>query len=619
MQDKSITQIGKLQLALMGDKKPYELYIQNMFPEKDNYEMILAIFNFTNTNSEYKCTFDKVDIQKVSRKNFSQYAYRKGSARGGDITFTTKFGDIEKKFKTLVENQLKTFVQKLQSSELQEEYSIFYSLQSFLEKAENFDFVKKQLSDVYEALGKEQKTSSGLSILFRINDETKNLSDFHAIQQILTASGTEEKSEKYDVKSEGKNQVCSVCLQKKEVLHGFASPFKYATVDKPGMVSGFFKQVNNWKNYPICTECSLHFELGRTFITSNLSKYFYGKAFYAVPKTLVRDDSAGLEKSLKYLQGLYQNIQEDVNKTVRNEDKIWELIANEEDYFNLNLLFYEENPTTKAIKIKLMLEEIVPSRFRKLFIDVPKIINEHPLYENAIVIKKEFFPLTFRFGVLKTFFDDDFYGLIQKTFMLQKFSVENLYARFMNLVRENYNRMQTSDGYVENTKLTILKAHLTLRYFQKLGLIEYNSNFKLMDTIETQERKSSFDLDKLKQFIADNNDFLDTDYKVGIFSVGILVRLLLNIQQRELSNTPFENKLRGYNLNHEILKSIYLETLVKISQYQKNFFAYGNLKDFIAQYFVLNAHKLPKISNNELSFYFVAGLEFGNQFKTKED
>lgn len=619
MQDKAITQIGKIQLAQLGDKKPYELYIQNMFPEKDNYDIILAVFNFNETENGFDCAFEGVDIQKVSKNNYAQFAYRKGSARGGDITFTTKFGDIEKKFKTLVENQLKPLVQKLQTSENQNEFSIFSTLLKFLQNVENFQLVKKQLSDVYEALSKEQKTSSGLSILFKVKDETKYLIDFKVIQDILTASGTEEKSEKYDVKSEGKNQICSICLQKKEILHGFASPFKYATVDKPGMVSGFFKQANNWKNYPICTDCSLHFELGRTYITSNLSRYFYGKAFYAIPKTLIGDDTDSLKKSLRYLKDLYGNLIEDSNKTVKNEDRIWELVAIEDDYFNLNLLFYEENPTTKAIKIKLMLEEIVPSRFRKLFVDIPKQINEHPLYEKAIVIKKETFPLEFRFGILKNFFDDDFYELIQKTFMLQKFSKENLYARFMTVIRENYNKMQTSDGYVENTKLTVLKAHLTLRYFQALGLIEYNSNFKFMDTLETQERKSSFDLDKLRRFITENQDFLDTDYKIGIFSVGILVRLLLNIQQRELSNTPFENKLRGYHLNHELLKNIYLEALVKISQYQKNFFAYGNLKDFIAQHFVLNAHKLSKISNNELSFYFVAGLEFGNQFKTKED
>lgn len=117
--------------------------------------------------------------------------------------------------------------------------------------------------------------------------------------------------------------------------------------------------------------------------------------------------------------------------------------------------------------------------------------------------------------------------------------------------------------------------------------------------------------------MSENNGFLDSEYKVGIFSVGILVRLLLNIQQVNLGNTPFEKKLKGYNLSAELLKNIYIEALSKISQYQ-SFYAYSNLHEFIDRYFILNIHKVNKISNNELSFYLVSGLEFGNQFKNTE-
>lgn len=97
-----------------------------------------------------------------------------------------------------------------------------------------------------------------------------------------------------------------------------------------------------------------------------------------------------------------------------------------------------------------------------------------------------------------------------------------------------------------------------------------------------------------------------------------MVRLLLNIQNASLNNTPFEKKLRGYNLNAELLKNIYVETLSKLSQYQ-GFYAYGNIREFVDEHFILNSHHLNKISNNELSFYFVAGLELGNKFKTKKE
>lgn len=617
MQDKAFVEIGKLVLKEMGDKEPYQLFIQNMFPEKPNYKMIVAVFELKMIEEQLVCSFKNIDPQIVSIQNFQKYAYRKGSARGGDITFTTKFGDIEKKFKTLVDQQLKGIVSRLSSSAFSEDFHIFNAVYKFLRQKENYDQVKQELATFYEGLPKEDKTSSGLSLLFITNGEEKYLSDFGIIQQMLIASGTEEKSEKYGVRSEGSEKVCSICLQKKVKVHGFASPFKYATVDKPGMISGFFRQENNWKNYPVCTDCSLELELGRTYVANNLSSYFYGKAYYMIPKTILSKDSKNLGKAIKRLRELYSNLSRDGQKVQHREDSLQKMIAEEEDYFNLNLLFYEENATTKAIKIKLMLEEIVPSRFRKLFVDVPNKINGHKLYKGAITIKKVKHDLLFSFGILKAFFEDDFYSLIQKVFMLQKISYEALYTKIMTVIRENYNRMQTSDGYVEMTNLTIRKAHLTISYFQELGLIENNLNYILMDSIEQPETKSAFDVEKLKQFIADNKGFLDSDYKVGIFSVGILVRLLLNIQQANLGNTPFEKKLKGYHLSAELLKNVYMEALSKISQYQ-SFYAYSNLREFIDHYFILNIHKVNKISNNELSFYFVSGLEFGNQFKNAE-
>ena len=618
MQDQAFVEIGKIALADMGNKEPFQLFIQNMFPDKDNYRMILPVFELTLTNGSYECAYNQLpEPENVNKHDYTKYAYRKGAARGGDITFTTKFGDIEKKLRTLVEQQFKKVLGRFTDRD-NDEYKVLQAVHTFLSKKEHFDKVKEDLSQLYGTLPKEDKTASGLSLLFRVDGRDRYLADFKIIQQILSSNGTEDKSEKYGVTALGKNAVCSICLNQKEAVYGFASPFKYATVDKPGTVSGFFKQANNWKNYPICSDCSLEFELGKAYVAQNLSSYFYKKAYYIVPKTLLRKNEADLKKALTRLTGLY----DDLSNTgiVQSKEAILEKhIAADSDYYNVNLLFYEENPTTKAIKIKLLLEEILPSRFKRLFVTAPAKINGNPLYERAFSVKKEWKDLHFSFGLLKTFFEDDFYDLIHKVFTLQPFSPETLYKRFMDVIRSNYNKMQTSDsGYVEMTRLTVLKAHLTLAYFTELKLISPNTNPINMDTIEVNNRKSSIDIDKLKRFIAENQiSFLDSDYKTGVFCVGILVRLLLNIQNASLGNTPFEKKLKGYNLNAELLRNVYLETLSKISQYQ-GFFAYENLRHLIEQYFILNINKVNKISNNELSFYFVAGIEFGNQFRYKE-
>lgn len=618
MQDKAIVQLGKLQLATLGNKKPYELFIQNMFPDKPNYDMILAVFQLKSENDDYQISFDKVDILPVNKNNYEKFAYRKGSSSGGDITFTTKFGDINKKFNTLVNKQAKTLIEKLKKSNNAHDFKIFSKVYNFLIVKENFDEVKNQLSTVFESLSKDQKSYSGLSLKFIIDEQDFYLADFTIIQEILSASGKEEKSKKYEVVSEGKNQVCSICLEKKEVLHGFASPFKYATVDKPGMVSGFFNQKNNWKNYPICTDCSLTFELGRTYIANNLSSYFYGNSFYMIPKTLISKDLNKLKNATLRIKDIYENLTKDGQKIKQREDYIWQMIAKEEtDYFNLNLLFYEENPTTKAIKIKLFLEEIVPSRFRKLFVEVPAIVNSNPLYHNSYSIKKELQSLTFNFGLLKNFFDESFLDIVQKVFMLKTISTESAYTSFMRVIRENYNKSQTSDGYVEMTYLTVLKAHLLLAYFQHLNLTDYNPNFNInMEAIKessSTDNQKGFDSNRIQDFIKGNKGFLDSEAKVGVFLLGSLVKHLLNVQHYELNGgTPFEKKLKGYNLNPSDLQSIYHEAYGKLRQYES---VPLTLINYVNDYFVLNVHKIQKMSNNEASFYFVAGLQFSDKFK----
>jgi len=57
MQDRAFVQIGKLVLKEMGNKEPYELFIQNMFPEKVNYKMIVAVFEVNTEDDQLNCAF----------------------------------------------------------------------------------------------------------------------------------------------------------------------------------------------------------------------------------------------------------------------------------------------------------------------------------------------------------------------------------------------------------------------------------------------------------------------------------------------------------------------------------------------------------------------------------
>ena len=620
MQDRAVTEIGKWAFSKMPDKEPYSLYVENMFPKKEKYSIALICFEQIKEVLKFK----EVDLDNVTGKNYAQFAYRKGSARGGDITFTTKLSNVEKKLNTLFTIQLPKLVTGLEKSKFTDDYALFKKLYECFEA--EYSTIEEELTTQFDGMDKKEQQALGMSLLFIIDGKKKYLGSFESIKQLILESGTEGKSNKYGVISEGKDATCSICLKEKEKLHGFAAPFKYSTVDKKGFVSGFFNQKKNWQNYPICPECALEFEIGQKYISNNLNKYFFGKSYFMIPKTIIKGDQKNLAKAIKLIVNT-EHKEAKSESILAIEDYLMKSIGKEENQFSLNMLFFEENPTTKAMKIKLMLEEIMPSRFDILFNKTPELVNYNKLYEKAITRKKEKMDLVFGFSLFRDFFQDDFFGIVQKVFLGIPISMEYVYSRFMHVIRSNHNKSMSSDGYVEYTRLTILKAHILINYLQKLKIIEFNAdyNINIMEESKIKEeekgkvKKPAFNMEKYEEFLNENINFLDADYKKGIFSVGVLVRLLLNIQAVELSGgTPFEKKLKGYNLNRESLNKIYLEALSKISAY-KNYGTYANLRKVISDNFTLKNYQLAKLSNNELSFYFVAGLELGNQFKREKE
>jgi CRISPR-associated protein Csh1 len=615
MQDKIVVDIGRIAMKSKGNLQPFQLFVQDVFPDKENYVVIVTIFKSTHEG----LLLDRVDIENGNKKTFLKFGYRKGSSRGGDITITTKVSEtFDKKLNTLKNNQIGGFIAVAEQIKNEQETHLLSAFKNLLENSDSYGYLQSQLQPVYDGLNKDQKKAAVFSVRFDLEDGSElYVSDLKTFQHILFASGTEDKSEKYNVRSEGYDQQCSICLEQKPLLYGFASPFKYFTVDKPGLVSGFFKQANTWKNYPICSDCSLPFELGRDYVSQHLQSYFYGRPFYMIPKLLVGNDEKLLGKLMRRMEDLYDEASvAKAQKIERSEDKIMELMAGNEDYFLVNLMFFEEDSKTKAIKIRLLLEEILPSRFRTLFVETLVQVNDHTLYKQAITIKKEKKDLSFSFGILKGFFDDDFLELVQKVFDGKALSREYVFSKFMEAIRTNYNKAQTSDDFVEPTAWTVLKAHLALRYFQQLQLVQYQ-NYTYMDTFESTSKDQKFH-GLFKEFVSNNPDFFDNDLKVGVFGLGMLVKYTMNIQYKKLGSTPFEKKLKGYDLSLNDLSKIYTEALFKLRQYDASGY-YQDLREQILPKFLLNKHNPDRISKNELSLYFVAGLEWAGQFKDKSE
>lgn len=616
MQDKAIAAIGEWQFEENKHLEPVDLYIENMFPGKD-YQMLLLVFEIVNMNEELTCEYNGIDIEKVSaeKEEYRKYAYRKGSANGGDITFTTKISSpVETKINGI---KTKTFKNILSFNKGEHSDSRYFKIlkNAFLD---NENLIKLEIDETFKNFTKDETVSTGLSFKIIENGIERYLRNYELIKELIIISGSTTNYIHAGIESKSKNKMSSVSGLNSNRIYGFAAPFKYSSPDKPGFISGFFNKKLNWRNYPISSEETLKLEIGRKYIQQNLTGYFYGNEYMTVPHPIIKTNTQDLKNIIRLLKTAFDDEkQAKKEKKKRAEDNVQKIIAEQKNYFNLDILFFEEDKKTGAITINLMLEEILPSRFRKLFIDAPEKVNKNQLFKNAITIKKELQDLVFSFQIVKGFFDMNFLNVVQKLFFGKNLSQEYIFENIIGIIRKNHNAAKTSDGWVEPMNWTILKAIMLISYLQELEVINYNQNYKYMEIESSQKKESRFNLEGFNEFVKTNSNFLDSDIKVGIFSVGVLVRFLYDIQSQSLntSSPPFENKLKGYKLNPEILMKVYTEALDKIQKYQKNNFVYTDLRGIINSHFILKTHELNKMSNNELSFYFVAGLEMGKQFK----
>ena len=66
----------------------------------------------------------------------------------------------------------------------------------------------------------------------------------------------------------------------------------------------------------------------------------------------------------------------------------------------------------------------------------------------------------------------------------------------------------------------------------------------------------------------------------------------------------------------KIIKRIFVEAINKLTEYKKKHY-YLELEKMIAGYFASSNFK--ELSNDEMSYYFVLGMNLVDKFKTKEE
>jgi len=623
----AIMKIGQWAGERDGTIGSIENFIQNP-NEKGNIKKVLTI---ALRKRDDRLIFKDVDIEEFRPKYLVKYLYRRGSPSGADVTPTSKYaGDIKKTFKKKIVRSIQDITKEgknlgLDSDEQERVKKIYDALSS------NEDSITKRLIERAEEI--EKGEGAIITLVFLENGEKQYIGDIYLFHKALSSKAKEKYFKQYGKEALGNNRMCSVCLKERAEVYGFVNTYNFYTVDKPGFVTGGFKQQDAWKNYPVCFECAGNLELGKKYLNENLRFDFHGFRYLLIPKFFsdkIMGESLDIleymsdQRATEIIQAKFD--QTYINQLTNAENEILHLISQEKDYVSFDLLFYREKQS--AFNILLHIEDILPSRFRMLF-ELKARLDEIDIFRRVrkeVSREEDKALLVFNFGVLRNFFpyvsktisyDKHFLELVDKIISLKSidyyFIIKTIIIKLRwRLVNKKYTKI----------KIDCLAGYLLLNYLAELGIL--NKGGERMEVKPIENLKESFGSEdtsiseKIELFFSAHAGFFDNAEKKACFLVGILVQKLLNIQRRRIQGAkpPFLKKMQGLRLTEPIVKKMSYEAQNKLEQYDENY--YHELENIIAQYMVCGGTKW-NITNDEISFYFTMGMNLAYLFKSKKE
>ena len=390
--------------------------------------------------------------------------------------------------------------------------------------------------------------------------------------------------------------VCSICCISDKEVSGKTDVFKFYTIDKPGFITGGFKEGDAWKNYPVCEDCKIFLENGRKFIDTKLNFKFYGLNYYLIPNLLIGNMDI-LQEILNVLSDTTKavNLKDRIRKRITNdENEILEYLSEEKDILALNFLFIQNQQS--AERILLLVEDVFPSRIRNIFNSkdyVDSIFNNYS--DNG-----------FSFSTIRTFFSKSsegkkesdlnkyFLEIVDSVLKGRRLDFSFLLKFYMMVIRKEF----INDEYFNPR---VKDALMDTMFFENLGLITFE---------EVKNMEESIFEDVFRKY---GNTFA-SPVKRGLFLTGALTQMLLNKQARERGSKPFMKKLKGLKMNEQDIKSLLPAIQNKFEEYN----SFGKGKKLVAEEaynYLFSSGDKWNLSVDEINFYFAGGMNLVRKIK----
>lgn len=387
---------------------------------------------------------------------------------------------------------------------------------------------------------------------------------------------------------------CSICGMQKELSED-AGVFKFYTIDKPGFITGGFEESLAWKNFPTCSECKLELEEGRKFIEANLNYKFYGLNYLLIPKLLLREIDAEIFKILLDNNKLI-SLKERVKKRITdNENDILEALAEEKDTLTFNFLFLK--PEQSAERILLLIEDVFPSRIKRIF-EAKDAVDK--ITEDSFTLGKirHFFAKS---DENKREYDLNTYFLEIIDNIFREISIEFSFLNyfFMTKIRRDFLDYDSMGKEKFSFHSSIKNALMSIIFFENLGLITF---------AEMNDVKES----KFEEVFKKYGNTFNLPMRRGLFLAGALTEMLLRKQGKERGAKPFMKKLKGLKMDERDIKALLPAIQNKFEEYN----SFGKGKRIVAEEaydYLFASGENWKLSVDEINFFFAGGMNLASE------
>ncbi len=564
-----VMELGALFLE-QEEKTPLDVLIEPI--DSNKYEHVIGIVL---EKQGEKYIYKKIDLEQTGSVNSKKYLYKKGSSRGSNYSPTALVTELDKTFEIKVLDWFKNFKKKkikLDSSLIEDiEKALIESKETILEE------IKHVAADI-----------NNFVITIKISDKyLYDIPEFKDAFLALIMEKNEEISEK--------NKTCSVCGKQKEKIYGGASPFKFYTIDKPGFIAGGFDKDLSWRNFPVCSDCTLALDEGKRIVESKMKFWFYGLDYMLIPSFTFGNEGKEIIIDIieeKLDKKILLNAEKE-SSLVTSENDILQILSYLKDNLTLHFLFMKSQQG--AERILLIIDDILPSRIRRIF-EAKKTVD-------VLFPHKMFFHL----GRIRTFFaksdvgkrendlDKYFLEIIDAIFKGKTIDFKFLTLHYMREIRREFNNEEDNNFFYK----TIDAIQSTI----------FLSNLKVIKSGEGSVVQTQFDSVFEKYSLR-----LDSNAKRGIFLLGALTKLLLNVQYDRRKSQPFLNQLKGLKMNEKDMLGLLPKVVGKLEEYE----SFDKGKRIVAEEIarlLLSSDTKWKLSVDEINFYFVCGMNLHDEIK----